>query len=97
MLNALLSTKSDLDTRSRLQQRQQRQKYYFDRGTRDLSPLQSGDVVRVNHNKQWYEELSILSTQHLALIMFVLKLVVCYVVIGVTLLLHVKQRRAVIL
>ena len=53
MPNALLSTKSDLDTRSRLQQRQQHQKYYFDIGTRDLSPLQSGDVVRVNHNKQW--------------------------------------------
>ena len=52
MPNALSSTESDRDTRLRLQQRQQRQKFYYDRGTRDLSPLQSGDVVRVNHNKQ---------------------------------------------
>ena len=50
MPNALLSTESDRDTRLCLQQRQ-RQKFYYDRGTRNLSPLQSGDVVRVNHNK----------------------------------------------
>ena len=53
MPNALLSIESDLDTRSRIQQRQQRQKFYYDRGTRDLSFLQFGYVVRVNHNKQW--------------------------------------------
>ena len=51
MPNALLSTESDLDMRSRLQQHQQRQKFYYDRETRDLSPLQSGDVLCVNHNK----------------------------------------------
>ena len=98
MPNALLSTESDLDMRSRLQQRQQRQKFYYDRRTRDLSPLQFGDVVRVNHNKQrLLSVISILSTLHLALIMFVLRFVVCNVVIGVILLLHVKQHRAVIL
>ena len=47
----LLSTELDLETRSRLQQRQQRQQFYSDRGTRDLSPLQSGDIVRINHTK----------------------------------------------
>ena len=97
MPNALLSTASNLDTHSRLQQRQQRQKFYYDRGTRDFSPLQFGDVVCVN-NKQWLRGIiSILSTLHLALIMFLLRLVVCNVVIGVILLLHVKQHRAVIL
>ena len=64
MPNALLSTESDLDTRSRLQQRQQRQKFYHDRGTRDLSPLQSGDILRVNHNKQWLRE--VVDTKHSA-------------------------------
>ena len=62
MPNALLSTESDFDTRSRLQQRQQRQKFYYDRGTRDLSPLQSGDVARVNHNKQWLQ--GVVDTKH---------------------------------
>ena len=63
MPNALLSTESDRDTRLRLQQRQQCQKFYYDRGTRDLSHLQSGDVVRVNHNKQWLR--GVIDTKHI--------------------------------
>ena len=50
--NALLSTELDLDTRSRLQLRQQRRKFYYNRRTRYLSPLQLSDIVGVNHNKQ---------------------------------------------
>ena len=62
MPNALLSTESDRNTRLRLQQRQQRQEFYYDRGTGDLSPLQSGDVVRVKHNKQWLR--GVIDTKH---------------------------------
>ena len=62
MPNPLLSTESNRDTRLRLQQRQQRQKFYYDREKCDLSPLQFGDVIRVNHNKQWLRE--VVDTKH---------------------------------
>ena len=60
MPNTLLSTESDRGTRLCLQQRQ---KFYYDRGTRDLSPLHSSDVVRVNHNKQW--QRGVVDTKHI--------------------------------
>ena len=64
MPNMLLSTESDLAPCSRLQKRQQRQKFYYDRRTCDLSLLQSGDVVCVNHNKQWLQ--GVVNTKHFA-------------------------------
>ena len=51
--NALLSTASDRNMCSRLQLRQQSQKFYYDTRKFYLSPLQSDDVIRVNDNKQW--------------------------------------------
>lgn len=36
-----------------LEERQQRQKQYYDAGSRDLQPLQPGDVVRVKNDGQW--------------------------------------------
>lgn len=41
------------DARDQLVNRQGKQKHYYDRGTRALPPLESGDVVRVDHNGQW--------------------------------------------
>ena len=39
--------------RDQLCERRQQQKKYYDCSTRTLPPLQSDDVVRVKHDKQW--------------------------------------------
>jgi hypothetical protein len=55
---------SDAKTRKDLEHRQQRQKVYYDRGTRDLAPLVQGTVVRVRHNNKWLR--GIVESQHSA-------------------------------
>lgn len=39
--------------RERLEQAQLRQKHYYDRGTRPLTPLKAGDTVRLYNGKTW--------------------------------------------
>jgi hypothetical protein len=39
--------------RDELRERQLKQKYYYDRNTRHLPNLQTGDVVRIKHNAKW--------------------------------------------
>jgi hypothetical protein len=55
---------SDVTVRSRLEQRQQRQKLHHDVGTRELPPLNKGDVVRVRHNNNWLR--GIVDSKHLS-------------------------------
>ena len=42
-----------VDARPQLEQRQQRHKAVFDRGSHALTELHQGDVVRVRHNNDW--------------------------------------------
>ena len=41
------------DGKSQLQHRQDKQKAYYDRHTKQLQSLKSGDVVRIRHNGKW--------------------------------------------
>jgi hypothetical protein len=42
-----------MKAREKLEERQDKQKRYYDRGTRELSKLEAGDTVRVHNGRSW--------------------------------------------
>ena len=61
--NQLLQASKSSDDRAKLIERQQKQKWYYNRITRDLKPLEKGDAVRMEPlrpgEKKWCKALVI--------------------------------------
>ena len=53
MTDAMLQPSISKEIKRKLEQRQQRQKSFYDRGTRPLSSLQPNEVVRYQTGKMW--------------------------------------------
>ena len=53
MTDAMLQPSISKEVKRKLEQRQQRQKSFYDRGTRPLSSLQPNEVVRYQTGKMW--------------------------------------------
>ena len=51
MFPSLLEQTYNNDVKQKLRDRQMKQKFYYDRTAKRLSPLKSNDVVRFKHNK----------------------------------------------